>query len=403
MSWRSYDVQLSASSPQASVDAHGGGTPAALEFYESTNDGGVAKDLLFGEYDAVHPQNWFNRMQAYWSTDGTYPYAGKSAVGRVVNAEETGARHPFGVMDLQLHPPQNSHLTVAAFVVPATGTYSVSDLGVRRIDTHGQTARLYLFDAQGQQLASLLATNNRAWNNSSLAYGLGTLHEGDRIYFAVGADGEYDYDATEISWQIDASDLQTTERVWNSYDADSTLPVDYFESGSGYPAPLHPFVGPPAAHPWEFNHLASYIAPAGVLYPYAGRSGVPRGSDTGESNAPAPLGVSDMQLHPPEGSGHTVAAFHVTQAGEYTLSDLALRRVDSRGDWVNLCVYVQGNLAAGCMNARNDRAWVRDSMSHNLGILQPGDTIYVAINNVAADYAFDAAEIAWKIHANFVP
>ena len=54
--WNSWDVATQAGTPQGLVSAVGGGTAAAVEFYESTNNGGVTKGGLFGSVVAgPHP------------------------------------------------------------------------------------------------------------------------------------------------------------------------------------------------------------------------------------------------------------------------------------------------------------------------------------------------------------
>ena len=55
--WNSWEVATQGGTPQGLVSAVGGGTAAAVEFYESTNNGGVTKGALFGAYVAgVHPR-----------------------------------------------------------------------------------------------------------------------------------------------------------------------------------------------------------------------------------------------------------------------------------------------------------------------------------------------------------
>lgn len=198
---------------------------------------------------------------------------------------------------------------------------------MRRTDAHGSTTRLHLFNSQGIELANIRATNDRAWVSSAGSYDVGYLSSGDRIYFGVDSDGGYDYDATEISWEIRASANETPDRQWDSFDRDELLPVTYFESsdfhGIAAGAEFDSEFGP---HPEAFNHLASYRS-AGDSYPYAGRSSVVRGADQGESNAIGPFDVHDIQMHPPANGHSTIAAFHVSETGTYVVSNLAARRV----------------------------------------------------------------------------
>ncbi|MBA7715823.1 hypothetical protein ES703_124881 [subsurface metagenome] len=108
------------------------------------------------------------------------------------------------MFDLQLHPPENDHLTVAAFVVPQTGQYSVYDLAVRRVWYEGDLAGYKVFDEDKNLLAYIVATTDQDWVTDPNMYNLGTLQAGDRIYFAVDReDANYFWDATEIIWTIE--------------------------------------------------------------------------------------------------------------------------------------------------------------------------------------------------------
>ena len=45
---------------------------------------------------------------------------------------ESNTPEPNGVRDLQLHPPDNYHLTFATFMAPFDGTYNISGLAISR-------------------------------------------------------------------------------------------------------------------------------------------------------------------------------------------------------------------------------------------------------------------------------
>jgi PKD repeat protein len=203
--WRSYDVITQSGSPQAIIRDSLGVKSTILEFYESLNNGGVNRGALFAGFNAgVHSQA-FNKVESYWSpvSGALLPYVGKSTVVRGSDAGETNTPSPAGVRDLQMHPPNNSHLVVAAFRIPEAGTYTLSGLAVRRVDNNpGQTVRYKVFNSQRVLIANLRATSNRAWVTDATTYSLGSRSVGDFIYFAVDRDGTWAWDATEISWII---------------------------------------------------------------------------------------------------------------------------------------------------------------------------------------------------------
>jgi hypothetical protein len=203
--WRSFDVVMNPSgSPQATA-TDGNAVTANLEFYESTNNDGVNKGSLFGTYtDGSHTEG-FNHAEHLWGdTSGDpYPYAAKSTVARGSDSGEGNTPAPSGVFDLQLHPPENDHLVVAAFIVPVAGDYSVYDLAVRRVWWEGSLAGYRVFDESKSLLTHIVATTDQDWVTDPTTYNLGTLLAGDRIYFAVDReDANYYWDATEIIWTI---------------------------------------------------------------------------------------------------------------------------------------------------------------------------------------------------------
>jgi hypothetical protein len=203
--WRSFDVIMQSGSPQATV-TDGNGITADLEFYESTDNDGVNKGSLFSTYtDGTHADG-FNHAEHIWApTSGydAYPYAAKSTVARGSDSGEANTPAPSGVFDLQLHPPDNDHLTVAAFIVPFAGDYSVYDLGVRRVWWEGSLAGYRVFDESKSLLTHIVATTDQDWVTDPNTYNLGTLTAGDRIYFAVDREDDYFWDATEIIWTIE--------------------------------------------------------------------------------------------------------------------------------------------------------------------------------------------------------
>ena len=204
--WRSFDVVMNPSgSPQATV-TDGNAVTADLEFYESTNNDGVNKGSLFGTYTDGSHTDFYNHAEHLWgdTSGGPYPYAAKSTVARGSDIGEANTPAPSGVFDLQLHPPENNHLIVAAFIVPIAGDYSVYDLAVRRVWYEGDVAGYKVFDEDKNLLTHIVASTDQDWVTDSNTYNLGSLQAGDRIYFAVDReDAHYYWDATEIIWTIE--------------------------------------------------------------------------------------------------------------------------------------------------------------------------------------------------------
>ncbi len=158
-------------------------------------------------------------------------------------------------------------------------------------------------------------------------------------------------------------------------------------------------VGP---HPDAFNHVETYWAlnVSSNAYPYGGKSTVDRGDDTGETAMPMPLGVRDLQLHPPNVDKLVVMAFVAPVAASYTASDLAVRRVHDLGGNASLVLHSPCS-AAGLVSlqAANDRAWVVSAQSYALGSLSSGDRICFGVSRDDS-YAWDAVEVSWTITAD---
>ena len=205
--WHSWEMTTQAGSPQGVVISNTN-LSAQVEFYESTDDLGILKQALFNVFAAEAHEDAFNNVAGFWS-DGTgasaYPYAGKSTVSRGADTGEDNAPGPLGVFDLQLFPPNNAHTAVAAFKVPQDGTYTLTDIGLRRVSASGDTVRLRIFSPQGAELAALTAANDQDWVTSSNILPIAGAVAGEYIYFAVDGDGANDSDAAEIAWTISAS------------------------------------------------------------------------------------------------------------------------------------------------------------------------------------------------------
>jgi hypothetical protein len=201
--FESYSVVTQSGSPQGYV-VGSDSTQADIELYESTNNDGVNKGSLFSTFTSGSHSDGENNVEAFWGNSGgdPYPFAGKSTVGRGSDSGEGNTPAPTGVYDITMHPPGDSTLTVAAFIVPTSGNYSVSNLAVRCVLSSSDSATLKVFNASQSQIAGLQATNNRDWVTDAGTYDLGSLTAGDRIYFAVDNDGDFAYDSTEITWTV---------------------------------------------------------------------------------------------------------------------------------------------------------------------------------------------------------
>ncbi|MCK4445530.1 MAG: T9SS type A sorting domain-containing protein, partial [Candidatus Marinimicrobia bacterium] len=116
-----------------------------------------------------------------------------------------------------------------AFMAPFDGTYSISDLAVRRVHNQGGIVTYKVFDTSKNQVATLTASNNRAWVTDEKIYELGFLSVGDRIYFAVdkGENDNFYWDATEIVWTVTFGEDGGTTGPGNNLPYDFALKQNY--------------------------------------------------------------------------------------------------------------------------------------------------------------------------------
>jgi hypothetical protein len=425
--WNSWDVVMQSGGTPAAVTASATGVTTSVELYESTNDNGVNKGSAFGTFNSGgHPEG-FNAVQQYWAYGSgiAYPYAGKSTVNRGSGGGESNSQAPLGVRDLQLHPANNLHYVVAAFRVPFDGSYTITNLGVRRVYDQGGDVRYHVLNAQKAEIATLQATANRDWVNNPGTFALGNLTAGTYLYFAVdrGASDNY-FDATEIAWTVTGSGQAApppppppaAAPQWNSWDVrtqngspqatvvaaatGASAAVEFYESTDNGGVMKGSLFGGFTAgtHPEAFNNVQQYWgATTGVVYPYAGRSTMVRGTDAGESNAPSPAGVQDLQLHPPDNGHLVVAAFKVPTSGTYTVSNLGARRVAAGGNDVVYHVFNSQRVKIASIRATANQDWVTDSNTYTLSGLTAGSYIYFAVDRGADFFYYDATEIAWTV------
>jgi hypothetical protein len=230
--WHSYDVVTNTGFQPATVLDQTGTVPAIIELYMSSNAGGVEKEKLFSTFLDQHI-DFFNHVEDIWANAtgrDAYPYAGKSAVDRGSDTGESNTPPPSGVRDLQLHPPDSDSLAVAAFMIPINGTYSISDLAVRRVHNQGGIVAYKVFDNSKMQIASLTAANDRTWVTDAKIYELGFLSAGVQIYFAIdkGENDNYYWDATEIVWTVtlnrNTTGLEKADDPWNGFHIEQNYP-----------------------------------------------------------------------------------------------------------------------------------------------------------------------------------
>jgi hypothetical protein len=247
-SWHSWNmITQSGASQPGKIISDVDNVTASMEFYLSTNVNGVAKGTLFPYFfNAIHPDVNV-RVKGYWaSTTGTnndgknYTYVGKSSVARGEEPGETNVSAPVGAFDVNMHPPSNTLQTVTAFIAPQAGTYTITNLAIRRVHNRGKIVELRVYDKLQQLQFSLAsALTNQSWIKSpATTLNVGQLAAGERLYFAVANVDGYDYDMCEVTFtvSIDVSTparMQTEDVVMTPENEEEEYQVEVFD-GNGY-------------------------------------------------------------------------------------------------------------------------------------------------------------------------
>lgn len=144
-------------------------------------------------------------------------------------------------------------------------------------------------------------------------------------------------------------------------------------------------------HSDSFNHVENYC---GNNYPYVGKSTVPQGSDTEEKREQV-SGVFDLQVHPPENDHLIVCTFEAPFSGDYTVSNLGIRRVHDEDSGTELKVFDPDKKLIFTLSGTT-RSWSSHVQAYKLKNIAEGDLIYFAVDNVDG-FAYDAVEISWSI------
>ncbi len=415
--WNSHDVSIQLGSPQAEVIDTTGVRSATVELYESANIDGVDQGLGFDLFSGSAHPDAFNALGTHVRrTSDTYPYIGKSTVARGQDGGEGNTPTPPNVFDLQMHTPNNDHLTVSAFTAPNDGSYTVSNLGVRKVMGWSSGVTYKIFDNDKNLIHSITTNSDLTWANDADVFDLGYLQAGDKIYFAVDRGTDFIGDGAEITWKVtmDEAAPQPQDTAWNSWDttlssltnlgtiADTNgiqaATVEFYESANADGVvPGIDFDTFNTTHPDGFNGVSPSLtrtsSPTGS-YPYVGKSAVARGQDGGETLAPAPSGVFDLQMHTPNNDNLTVASFTAPLAGTYTLTNLAARTLLPWSSGSTLKVFnTAGAQIASVFTS--SLAWTQGT-DISLGQLQAGDKVYFGLDR-EADFFGDSVETSWTI------
>merc|ERR1719310_1776922 len=94
-----------------------------------------------------------------------------------------------------------------------------------------------------------------------------------------------------------------------------------------------------------------------------------------------------------------VTKFNVPVAGSYTIDYIGAKRVGVCGfSNVDYFVYdTDGTLITSVLAVDNADGWKMDSGSYSLGLRNPGDSFYFAMNNGGNGYGCDSAQIRFRI------
>ncbi|MBN1995985.1 ADP-ribosylglycohydrolase family protein [candidate division KSB1 bacterium] len=219
-------------------------------------------------------------------------------------------------------------------------------------------------------------------------------------------------------WITVSMPKEDKEFVWHSYNVETTAGfpqatvaddnsglvagIEFYESLSGNSivgdALFQNFKAGP--HPERFNSVQDFWTnnKGNIPYPYAGKNSIKRGDDPTEHSVPEPLGVYDLQLHPPNSNNKTVCSFIVVRKGSYFLSNLGARRISSEGNSVTFYVFNHMQELITQFPVYNDQNWVMSPEIYEIGGLDENDRIYFSVDKgYDGQFGWDATEICWTV------
>lgn len=151
------------------------------------------------------------------------------------------------------------------------------------------------------------------------------------------------------------------------------------------------------SHPESFNNLHKYWY-SDHGYPYVGFSSVPRGSDKSEKGHQKPLGMYDLQMHPPaKGCDMVASSFEVPKTGEYQIRNFGVRKVSAQGKKAQVRIHNQSGTIIHSIDLQSTE-WIFTKDPVNMGSLTKGEKFYFSVHS-KDDYEWDAVEISWSIES----
>ena len=261
-----------------------------------------------------------------------------------------------------------------------------------------------------------LAEDKQSIINYSWIFGDDTEGSGSSVSHTYAEPGTYDVTLSVTSSTGESASMNKSvtvnkppdyiKDIWRSYDAQSqdegpqasvsdgitSAALQYYESTDNNGVELGELLETytPGEHPEVFNHLDNYWGE----YPYVGKSTVAQGADIGENKGRVP-GVLDLQMHPPESEHLIVCSFEAPFSGNYTVTDLGIRRVYNDDSGTELKLFGPDKELITTISGTS-RSWKYDVKTFQLKNVAKGDMIYFAVDNVDG-FTYDAVEISWKI------
>ncbi|MBI9099462.1 MAG: hypothetical protein JEY91_13345 [Spirochaetaceae bacterium] len=224
-------------------------------------------------------------------------------------------------------------------------------------------------------------------------YGDGSRITSPEITIAVN---ETDVVHTWNSWQLEMnSDGNPQARITSN--AGAIADIEFYEAidtkGIGRDHLLDKYTD--ITHGDRINPVEQYWTSdsSGSDYPYIGKSTILR-----QNSPPEPQGVHDLLAFP--GTDYLVTSFICPVGGEYTLSNLAIRRL---ADWVygkdtsvTLRIFGPDMKEKVSITALNDMNWVTDNSEYSIGLLSAGDRIAFALD-MDLSSSGDITRFAWTL------
>lgn len=337
-------------------------------------DSGSA-DLTTGRIGDLGCYAPLKRAGNVYTPDGDTNYYNNAPAGFLAISQNGGhPGHPGS------GPGRHDRYAIAAYTIQSDGYYRITKSFLQHKSAAGSGLHLVVHIDDHPLAYELRSTTDYAY---SFDVTLGELQTGQTVYVGVGAAGNASYDSYNMDFQIEQYDPVVAgyrrdfrplipragwQYLWNQPQGWGGVDIHHSSHRVGKSSRYHPLIA--AADRYVPDPVESVGAPL-FLGAYRGHPG----------------------LGEPGYGRYAIAAYTVSDDGFYKITDSVLRTIESQGSGLHLLLHVDD------CHPYADTVFPHGLLNDfdcNLGYLNSGNTIYVAVGSVGPE-GQDAFELDFSV------